>query len=223
MNRTSSWAYGIYYIWAQYSTEFFEFREISVKFIKPDTFRRVCITSLGRQTEQVKILWQEKRKRMKYISKNHRATWRGWVGDGYPLFLQRKVRAGHVVKFWSNIFDTNCRIRQCWMLELGNYWAVKGGSSFGDVLDLLALQVAVVGGCDSCAGEGSLLSPWGAGQLWQSAGDGHAGASLSFSFGEWENEPPNYRLIPKMLSAPLGLFCGREFVTGLGGKSLTLG
>lgn len=71
-----------------------------------------------------------------------------------------------------------------------HYWAVKGGSSFGDVLDLLALQVAAVDGCNSRVGEGSHLSPWGAEQLWQSAGDGHAGVSLSFSFGEQENKPP---------------------------------
>lgn len=38
-----------------------------------------------------------------------------------------------------------------------------------------------------------------------------------------KTSPPNYRLIPKMLAARLGLFCSRDFVTGLGGKSLTLG
>lgn len=38
-----------------------------------------------------------------------------------------------------------------------------------------------------------------------------------------KTSPPNDRLIPKMLPARLGLFCGRDFVTGLGGKALTLG
>lgn len=38
-----------------------------------------------------------------------------------------------------------------------------------------------------------------------------------------KTSPPNYSLIPKMLSARLGLFCGKGFVTGLGGRSLTLG
>lgn len=46
------------------------------------------------------------------------------------------------------------------MIELGeSLLSCEGGSSFGDVLDLLALQVAVEDGCDSHGGEGSHLSP----------------------------------------------------------------
>lgn len=100
---------------------------------------------------------------------------------------------------------------------------MKGGSSFGHVLDLLALRVAVVEGCDSHAGEGSHLSPRGAesfGRVLKMAVLGlHSPSALESK----KTSPPNDRLIPKMLPARLGLFCGRDFVTGLGGKSLTLG
>lgn len=96
----------------------------------------------------------------------------GHHGEGYPLFLWRKGRTrGGILR--QNIWYKF----QHWVLQ---YWAVQGGSSPGDVLDLLGLHGPVAPvrvRIHVCHPE----------QLWQSAGMAMLGP---FSFGEWEKEPP---------------------------------
>lgn len=169
------------------------------------------MTSLGRQTKQVKILQLEKRQRKEgntEISKNHQITWREWLGDGYSLLLRGKGRREHVVKLWSNIFETNNRIRCC-LVELWRFEVGKGGGWRAVTPMLVRTQV-------SCPAE---LLPR-AEQLQQSAGSACDGVLLSFSSGEWEMGPLESQTDPQI---SVCWFCSGDFVTGLEGKSLTLG
>lgn len=188
-----------------------------MKSIKPDAFRRVCMTSLGRQTEQVKVLWLEKRRRIKWISKNHRTAWRGWVGDDYPLFFWKKCRAGHVVKFWSSLFDTNCRIRW-WIIGL---WRV------GAVLEMCWISWPCKWQCWMAVTpmlvRAHICHPEELSSFSRVLGMAVLGPHSPSALESEKTSPPDDRLITKVLPARLGLFCGRDFVTGLGGKSLTLG
>lgn len=149
-------------------------------------------------------------------------TQRGRLGGGYSLFLQRKGGRGHVAKRWSKILETNGRIRWC-VIERWRQEAVLEPRWLSWPLAMVAAE-----GCDSRVGEGSRFSPRGAAALRGGASAqrrelpprGLAALQLR-RVGKWA--PLNYRLIPKLASAGLGLSRSRGLVTGLEGKSRTFG
>lgn len=131
---------------------------------------------------------------------------RRWLSTVPPRKGQDRTR-----EILSSIFGTNYRIRWC-TVEL---WRV------GAVLEMCWISCLCKGQWWMCvdgshAGEDSHLSPWGAEQLWHCAGDGHAGASLSFSFGGWENEPPKWQTDSQ--NAGCSFRTVADFVTGFGGS-----
>lgn len=140
-------------------------------------------------------------------------TQRGRPGGGYSLFLQRKGGRGHVAKRWSKILETNGRIRWC-VIERWRWEAVLE-------LRWLSWPLEMVAGCDSRVGEGSRFSPRGAAaprgaasaQRRELPPRGLAALQLR-RVGKWP--PLNYRLIPQLVSAGLGLSRSRGLVTAWG-------